>query len=141
MSRRRRRADRATLLQTPRPEVLLEDVLVQSPVLSIPRPVPDLRALAQARSLIRSLEDRRTFHPMRERRPFASLTREARRMRVAPGKASGIYPSPRLSFFDGKQVSRCVRRKERREVMFALRRTGKGARARRRRDDFSNIGC
>lgn len=134
---RNRRTDRLT--STPRRDPLYD--LVRDPVLPIPRPLPDLRGLEVARALVRSLEDRRTFHPLRDLRPLGSVRKEARRIRVAPAKTRGLYPSAGLRFSDPKLVAKCVRRKERREVLFASKRTGKGARARRRRDAFSGIGC
>lgn len=39
------------------------------------------------------------------------------------------------------EVGVCVRRKSRREVLFALRRTGKGAKSRRRRNAWSGVSC
>lgn len=39
------------------------------------------------------------------------------------------------------EVARCVRRKNRREVLFALRRTRSGRGKRKRRNAFSNVRC
>lgn len=94
------------------------------------------------------LEDRRSFHPAGLLRPAGVVSRrDARRIveRAAP-KARPLsyrdpFPSLRLGFAVPEKVVRCVRRKQRREVVFALGKTGKGAKARRRRDAFSDIGC
>lgn len=40
-----------------------------------------------------------------------------------------------------EKVTVCVRRKQRREVLFAKRKTGKGAKARRRRNYYTAIHC
>lgn len=45
------------------------------------------------------------------------------------------------SFSAPRSVMICVRRKSRREVLFALRKTGKGARSRKRRNEWSNVKC
>lgn len=47
----------------------------------------------------------------------------------------------KLRFAVPKDVGVCVRRKSRREVLFALRKTGKGARSRRRRNEWSGVTC
>lgn len=64
------------------------------------------------------------------------------------GTRSTIGPnmlSPNLTgvrFHNPKQVLVCVRRKQRREVLFAKMKTGKGARARRhKRNKWSEIQC
>lgn len=47
----------------------------------------------------------------------------------------------RMVFDAPKEVAICVRRKARREVLFAKRRTRKGAGSRRYRNEWSNINC
>lgn len=47
----------------------------------------------------------------------------------------------RLGFALPERVMRCVQRKERREVLFAKRKTGKGARSPKRRNYWSAISC
>ena len=61
--------------------------------------------------------------------------------RARPRRKSGV--SPFFVFKGPKGVMVCVRRKERREVLFAGGRAGKGirVRARRRRNEYSDVRC
>lgn len=96
---------------------------------------------AAFRSILQ-LEDRRLFEPV-DTFPRALFHRSAR---LVPSintnvKRSNHVPTG-ISFNVPEEVSLCVRRKQRREVLFAKRRTGKGARARRRRrGPFSSVSC
>lgn len=68
--------------------------------------------------------------------------RRFRVARVTPPPARAIpFLSPRLEIRVPEKVRFCVRRKERREVIFALRKTGKGSRARRQRTGNSSWRC
>lgn len=94
---------------------------------------------------LRMFEDRRQFYPevFRPARGVFSWSsgitvseprRETRhnRFKVPHG----------LSFSVPRDVFICVRRKNRRSVLFAKRKTGKGARARvRRRNEYSDVRC
>lgn len=125
-----------------RTDKLLRDVFSPS-ILSEPRLQP-LRGLEQARAVVKAVEDRRTFHPLRDLRPAGSLSKASRRIVVShstPNLARGLHPPPGLSFSVPRDVAVCVRRKERREVLFAKGKQGKGARSPRRRNRFSDIGC
>lgn len=109
---------------------------------SAPPPLPrlSLTALDQARALVRSIEDRRTWHPAGPIRPAGAVSRGSRR--IVQGKSvPGFFPPNNLRFSVPRDVAMCVRRKSRREVMFAKRKTRKGAGASRRRSWFSKIGC
>lgn len=56
----------------------------------------------------------------------------------------GKFTSPfssHMQFNVPRKVAICVRRKQRREVLFAFRKTGKGARSFRRRNQFSDVRC
>lgn len=91
------------------------------------------------------LDDNRRFHPMGPLRPVAATRRYARalveRAPIKPSTYKPTFPSLKLGFAVPEKVARCVRRKTRREVMFATRQTGKGARSRRKRDYWSNVRC
>lgn len=103
------------------------------------RVLEGLRALQNLSILVRQLEDRRQFHPSRSLRPAGAMSRAARSL-VEPAAVGSRTPG--LKFADPEKVSRCVRRKDRREVLFAKRLTRKGAGAsHRRRNWFSAIGC
>lgn len=105
--------------------------------------VPPRLSSPSFRSFVSSLEDRRQWYPTS--RPAAALPRSAARLVVS--SQSQVFPgsnflSDRISFAVPPGVSICAKRKTRREVMFAKRQTRKGAGAgRRRRNEFSNIGC
>lgn len=94
------------------------------------------------------LEDRRAFHPNKLDRPAMSVRRADATLRVSPPKPSALAkPSThnllpvQIGFKQPKGVAVCVRRKIRREVIFATRNTGKGSKARRHRNEWSDIKC
>ncbi len=81
------------------------------------------------------VQDNRTWNPT-ENEPVTVTGSPAKvRPAGAPRRLSG------LNFARSSEVLTCVRRKARREVMFATRRTGKGSRARRKRNATSNVSC
>lgn len=90
-----------------------------------------------------SLEDRRTYHPENIFRPAASVTSSDRNVNVKePAKKFSRALPFGLQFAVPDNVAICVRRKQRREVIFAKRKAGKGARRRNpRRTWHSLIGC
>lgn len=94
-------------------------------------------------SLLPEIEDRRLYRP--ERAPRAhGLSKLASRIELAPAKpvrSKGHYTPDVFRFTSPKKVAICVRRQRRREVLFALRKTGKGSRSKRRRNDHSDISC
>lgn len=100
-----------------------------------PRPLRFLPPVLQ-------IEDRRSFHfsPVRPaaalRRPAARLVARQpyRQWQPAQTRAVVAFQEPRL-------VSICERRRRRRETLFALKRTKKGAGSPRRRNAFSDISC
>lgn len=111
------------------------------------RRLPDLSLVRPLSTVLRELEDRRTFHPdgglrvpVAFRRSSAKLV--ASRVQKWPVVRTWNDIPVGVSFSVPFDVLRCVRRKVRKEVIHALRLTGKGAGAkRRRRDDFSNVRC
>lgn len=102
-----------------------------------------------------SSEDRREFHPDPDRGAVTLGGRWARvvvhsRPIVARNKPIysyrgfpvGLQPPVGLQFESPLNVVKCVRRKIRRSVIFALRKNGKGSRARnRRRDAYTGVKC
>lgn len=105
---------------------------------------------SSSRLLLSPYSDRRMFHPDDVFAPVFSNNRASRRIhdvnvnnRVAKG--STPYASPfrgtAFRFAVPARVSVCVRRSNRREVLFALNRTGKGARSRKRRNYWSDVQC
>ena len=96
-----------------------------------------LQAISQ-RPNLRPLEDRRTRHPERWGRPVMATVRSATRPVVKP--SIGPRLSARLQFSDPRRVIVCLRRKERREVIHALGKSGGGNRPRTRKPT-SEISC
>lgn len=96
-------------------------------------------------SLLQQIEDRRTYHPD-PYRPAALDYSPRHRLEVdsnTNNKQTSASAVPGgVQFQDAKHVMVCVRRKTRKEVMFALNRTGKGSgRGRRKRSMYSDVGC
>lgn len=102
--------------------------------------------------------DRRQFHPQQEQRPPAATVRRAARLFISPVRTVGRElrrearnkalraPVKALSstvrFAIPSHVGICVRRKVRREVLHALKRTNKrGTGGPRRRNPYSGIKC
>lgn len=98
-----------------------------------------------------AIEDRRQWHP---EEPFEPA-RSARSLsdsfvvadpvrptkRQAPGRPLSISADV-FRFKVPDNVAVCIRRKERREVLFAKRKTGKGSRKRfRRRNYYTEVSC
>lgn len=92
------------------------------------------------------IQDFRTFDPAPASRPVFRLDGAKSSIVAAPNKngrtirSRSLLPS-HVGFADAPNVIVCVRRKRRREVLFAKRKTRKGAGSRRRRNQFSNIRC
>lgn len=97
----------------------------------LPRPVPRLVISPP----VLAHEDRRLFHFDGRARPAVALRRAATRL-VSP-RASMI----RVQFAQPDLVAICARRKRRRSVLFAVKKSGRNGMRRSRRNFFSNIGC
>lgn len=92
-----------------------------------------------------AVEDRRTHHPLGFFRPARQWSGHPVQPNVVSknsvGKQAKRFPVG-IRFADPRRTLICVRRKQRKEVLFAKRKTGKGARARhRRRNYFSEVSC
>lgn len=104
------------------------------------------------------VSDRRLYHPMQEVAPVYSPRRSQRRIVEAPknvvvqrkraqsrrAKVSfgQRQVGSKFTFAVPRAVELCVRRAKRRQVLFAMRRTGKGSRKlRRRRNYWSGVTC
>lgn len=104
-------------------------------------------------SFLTEVEDRRTWHPEAAFRPPLLFSGNAARFdRLVDRRSSPLQVRRGLrvrsqtkavrAFDDPGYVALCVRRKKRREVIFAKRKAGKGSRRRhRRRNYFSEIRC
>lgn len=88
--------------------------------------------------LFNEIEDRRTFHPERDFRQPMDTTAEPAGYR----RQKSYSTRQHLVRFDAPEKALvCVRRKTRREVIFAKRKHRKGAGSRRHRNYLSNIRC
>lgn len=113
-------------------------------------PSPNLPGLRPLRSY---LSDRRRWRPepigfrsaltIGGRRAIHSVRPviASSRPQKAKSKLSPSFPMERRVFSVPKRVEVCVRRKERREVLFAKRRTGRGSRTPKRRNEWSDVKC
>lgn len=113
--------------------------------------LPELH-LTPLSTLLQMIEDRRQFHPEREARPARSFSSSLHRlqvpsrpMRVSKGARGSVLmsgPSYKIGFVAPRKVLICVRRKQRREVLHALHKTGRsGPRRPSRRSYYSDVRC
>lgn len=99
--------------------------------------------------VLREIEDRRLHHPERFDRPALNFRGHPApvivgRSRPRPAKrfsSAMTWPSHVIAFRDPQSVLTCVRRSSRREVLFASRKTGAGAKSRRRFSWRSKLSC
>lgn len=83
-------------------------------------------------------EDRRTWHPLREVRPARAISRWA--AHAAPrARGRPFSMADAFGFMVPNKVGICVRRKQRREVLFAKRMTRSGGA--KRRNYWSSVSC
>lgn len=100
-----------------------------------------------ARTMLSLIEDRRSSHPDGPYRSPRSVDRARQRFVAvtprAPYRRLPTYSVPsRIGFREPSRVAICIRRHARREVMFALRRTGRGAgRSPHRYTPYSLVRC
>jgi len=107
--------------------------------------------LPSSRSYLQELEDRREFTPELYRPARASVRSAARlevahdrnvnrsRQKVRPNK---LLVPDNLRFSDPSRVALCVRRHQRREVLHATKRVGRGSSVKPPRwSEFSSIRC
>jgi len=126
----RKRSTRQRDFSTPNQslDVLLTFKLRPPPrLLPLPFPVPQA-VFASVGS------DRRLYRPDRSTRPPATNKPGASRVQVGRRLSS-------LKFADPRFVSICVRRQQRKEVLFARKLTRKGAGAKKRKNFWSDISC
>lgn len=90
-----------------------------------------------------SIEDRRTSHPDGPVRAPRSTQAFHVSYKTAPaGRNSNPWDVPSgIQFEDPSRVLICVRRKQRKEVLHALKKTGKRGQKRPRRGYYSEIHC
>lgn len=112
--------------------------------------------LRSRRDPLTLFEDRRQYYPERYTEPARSFTSTRHRLqirsKVYPSKEQAHYQSPtsyvhaylpaQIGFARPNEVLICVRRKIRREVMFAKRKAGRsGGQNKRKLNEYSMIRC
>lgn len=140
----RRRSPTVTPPRVIMPNALEPRIITQTRVrrVTLKRPIIVKRPVVQ--TTLQQVEDRRRWHPLRKLAPAGTLSRRDQRRLVEksrPNPFNDPFPSFRIGFEVPKKVAVCVRRKTRREVIHALGKTGSGAKARRRKSEFTNVRC
>lgn len=96
-------------------------------------------------SPLTEIEDRRQFHPDGFFRAWHEVDgRRGDQLQVKPSKMlrnAMQYMSSKVQFRNPDKTIVCVRRKSRREVLFAKRKAGGGSRRRPRRNWLSDVSC
>lgn len=105
-------------------------------------------------SSLTQFEDRRQWHPEGTYAPARSFSQSRHRLVAARPKISArpprlskrysqrLYsPTHRIAFSNPSRVLICVRRQQRREVLHAFRKTGRGGHRRPRYNHYSSISC
>lgn len=96
---------------------------------------------------LREVEDRRRYSPERPRVPLTRRGTQARTIlknvnKPLPGFVPVFdFPEPVAAFESPSETLVCVRRQQRKEVMFAKRKAGKRGQKRPRFNQFSKIHC
>lgn len=93
---------------------------------------------------LRLIEDRRTYHPLEFFRPARTTHGGlAGPVTVTPKNKNKAFLAHGLAFPQpSKKIAVCVRRQQRREVLAAMKKFGKGkGGGKKRRNWHSNIGC
>lgn len=99
--------------------------------------VPSLRLLPD----LRLFEDRREYRPERHSPARGVFSGDADTVVASPSRRADLSVPFRLAFRKPNNVFICVRRKQRREVLFAYRQTGRGARSPRLRNSYTDVRC
>lgn len=90
-------------------------------------------------------EDRRTWHPRGKNANFKTINGNVARVRDTSVERTGrrLENVGEIYFSDPMRLSVCKRRRERREILFALRKAGKGRGGAKKRKytEISKIRC
>lgn len=137
MSRTGRARQRGTRSTPTRPVRVLTDPLAGRRMLA------RLRAHRQAwDTRLDQVEDRRLFTPDRTVRRLTGVPRYRLTTTPPVARRPGVYVfGERMAFMNPLQMVICVRRRIRRQVLFAKRRTGRGARSKRHYNSYSEVVC
>ena len=110
--------------------------------------VSRIRKLSKSRGLtlrkdLKVLEDRRLWHPMENARDYRMLDGRNAEYITSTTRENEFRKVGQNYFKDPKQVVICKRRRQRREILFAIRKVGgKGpGRAKRKYTEESKVRC
>jgi len=137
MAKRKRKKRRNEVIVIPRRAKILT---VRAPGLIVKRQGGAIsRRIASRRlpTLLSTIPERRTYHPAGSARPVLTVTGTPARGLRAPTPKSLAFAKPR-------KITVCVRRQQRKEVMFAAGHGGSrglGRRKKRRVNENSKISC
>lgn len=126
---------------------LRDNSIISNPGLHAPRILTPRPPRTWSQNL-RLVEDRRSYHPeaLTQMRPVRMIN--SQRPRLIPVafsspkyKFNNLVPTA-IGFKIPNKVAICVRRKQRKEILHALKKTGRGKRTSRgRRSQWSDIHC
>lgn len=132
MARGKSNRGNATSLTNKSLTTLLRPVTITRPIVLSP-----ITTLHDIGTDLTQISDRRRFIPMRLMASPGVVKRSSSRL-VAPQ----FGPAYQVGFSKPKDVAVCVRRKTRKQVLFALKKTRAGAGAKKRnRNRWSNVKC
>lgn len=116
-----------------------DDLLTQiaTPVLPSPAITPVTWSQTQP---LTEISDHRTWHPLGNQRPALTVSTR-HKLKIAGPRNKLKYPSAHVAFQQPGQLDVCIRRKTRRQVLHALKRTRSGRGKSKRRKPYSNIRC
>lgn len=119
--------------------------IANPPLSSLLSRLPVYKPIRRRISIPRGIEDRRLYSPT-PRRPLTRRSHVAKIEYVhAPSRSKKIsapaYPLSRPAFAAPRRVLICVRRKQRKEVLFAKNKAGRRGQRRPKFNRFSEISC
>lgn len=124
-----------------------ETIDFATPVLRPPKkPVqfvnPTVYVPRSVKPKLNQIDDRRTFHPQKLSRPAKLVSGAPHRLKIKTGTRTPKSALPHsVGFSAPAKVLICIRRKTRKQVLFALKRTRKGSGSRKTRNYWSDVKC
>lgn len=118
----------------------------------LPRPSPTIVVAPSNYTTLLEVQDNRAYYP-EDTRPALDIAGRPHTLQYPSPKKTKLnkdrfaylraFPSSRVQFTNSQNVLLCIRRKRRKEVLHALKKTGrgKGKQRRPRRSRYSSISC
>lgn len=125
---------------------------LSSLIAPLPRPAPAITLSPSNYTNLLEVQDNRAYYPEDFRpaldiagRPHTLQSPSPKKTKLNKDRFASLraFPSSRVQFTNSQNVLLCVRRKRRKEVLHALKKTGRGKRKQRRprRSRYSSISC